>query len=112
MLRRANGARCGLTLLLMALVLLTAGCSEEPRPEWEAGGRLRLGSILGETDLEGFARADEPRSFSFPLDHGPHPGYRSEWWYLTLVLSDPSGVDIGVQFTLFRQALAPQAPGL
>jgi predicted secreted hydrolase len=96
----------------MALVLLTAGCSEEPRPEWEAGGRLRLGSILGETDLEGFARADEPRSFSFPLDHGPHPGYRSEWWYLTLVLSDPSGVDIGVQFTLFRQALAPQAPGL
>jgi predicted secreted hydrolase len=64
--------------------------------------------VLGEADTAGFARADAPRVFSFPEDHGPHPAFRSEWWYLTFMLSDSKGEEYGAQFTLFRQALSPR----
>lgn len=94
-----------------SVIVLVAGCgSELPAPaddQRPASGQLRLGAVLGDTDLSGFSRADRPRRFQFPDDHGAHPSFRSEWWYLTLVLSDAEGADIGVQFTLFRQALTP-----
>jgi predicted secreted hydrolase len=89
------------------MVLLQTGCSERPEQAPLSGGQLRLGSVLGETALDGFARAEVPRKFEFPADHGAHPAYRSEWWYLTLVLADASGADLGIQFTLFRQSLTP-----
>src|SRR5690606_15789444 len=69
--------------------------------------QLRLGSVLGEGEAAGFARAEAPRAFEFPADHGPHPAYRSEWWYLTASLRSAGGEAFGVQFTLFRQALRP-----
>ena len=47
-------------------------------------------------------------AFDFPTDHGPHPEYRIEWWYLTATLSGPDGTPYGVQWTLFRSALAPE----
>lgn len=73
-----------------------------------AASGLSLGSLLGRTDSTGFARAEQPRPFRFPADHGPHPRYRSEWWYLTANLESDEGRAYGVQFTLFRQALRPQ----
>jgi predicted secreted hydrolase len=72
-----------------------------------SAAQLPLGAVLGETDAAGFARAEAPRRFQFPEDHGPHPRYRSEWWYLTASLESESGEAFGVQFTLFRQALRP-----
>lgn len=45
--------------------------------------------------------------FHFPEDHGPHPEYRSEWWYFTGNLTAPAGRPFGFQLTLFRFALAP-----
>jgi predicted secreted hydrolase len=45
--------------------------------------------------------------FSFPADHGPHPDYRIEWWYLTANLKDAEGTSYGLQWTLFRSALSP-----
>ena len=62
---------------------------------------------LGSTAAEGFATPDPETRLSFPRDHGPHPGFRIEWWYLTANLTGPDGVDYGVQWTLFRSALAP-----
>lgn len=59
------------------------------------------------TYVEGFAVPEPDRGFSFPEDHGAHPGYRVEWWYLTANLSDPDGAQYGLQWTLFRFALAP-----
>src|SRR5512140_3736241 len=38
--------------------------------------------ILRDTGT-GFARAVEPRTFEFPRDHGPHPDFHHEWWYVT-----------------------------
>jgi predicted secreted hydrolase len=60
-------------------------------------------------DAEGFAPVVPGRIFSFPADHGPHPDYRIEWWYLTANLVDATGAAFGVQWTLFRQALQPGA---
>lgn len=56
----------------------------------------------------GFAQVTPGKSLEFPRDHGPHPDYRIEWWYLTANLTDREGRNWGVQWTLFRQALSPQ----
>jgi predicted secreted hydrolase len=48
-------------------------------------------------------------AFSFPKDHGPHPDFRIEWWYLTANLQDASGEQYGAQWTLFRIAMQPVA---
>ncbi len=69
----------------------------------------RVGNVLGEGQLEGYARAEKVRRFQFPTDHGPHPSYRSEWWYVTATLRNASGEEFGVQFTQFRQALKPSS---
>jgi predicted secreted hydrolase len=63
---------------------------------------------LGET-TNGFAPVVPGKAFAFPADHGPHPGFRIEWWYVTANLVDASGVAYGVQWTLFRQAIAAGA---
>lgn len=61
------------------------------------------------TQSDGFAQPQRGTSFRFPADHGAHPAFRIEWWYLTANLQDAQGNDYGVQWTLFRTALAPQA---
>ena len=55
---------------------------------------------------EGFAHP-ERGPFDFPRDHGPHPDFRIEWWYVTANLAMADGTPCGVQWTLFRSALAP-----
>ena len=55
----------------------------------------------------GFAQALEPRAFEFPRDHGPHPQFRQEWWYLTGNLDATDGERFGFELTFFRIALAP-----
>jgi predicted secreted hydrolase len=60
-------------------------------------------------DAADYAQVKPGRVFSFPADHGPHPDFRIEWWYVTANLRDASGAPFGAQWTLFRQALAPGA---
>jgi predicted secreted hydrolase len=43
-----------------------------------------------------------PRTLEFPRDHGAHPDYRIEWWYLTGWLDAPGMASIGYQMTFFR----------
>ena len=38
------------------------------------------------------------KRFSFPRDHGAHPDFRTEWWYITGWLDGP----VGFQVTFFR----------
>jgi predicted secreted hydrolase len=97
-------------LLLLALLVLAFGCTRPPPAAGGDGGGVVLAEALGEAPAEGFARATGPRSFSFPEDHGPHPDYRTEWWYLTANLAAPEGRRFGLQLTFFRQALAPELP--
>jgi predicted secreted hydrolase len=67
-----------------------------------AQGFAGLGS-----DAEGFAIPTPAPQFDFPADHGAHPDYRIEWWYLTANMQGPDGTPYGLQWTLFRSALAP-----
>jgi predicted secreted hydrolase len=72
---------------------------------------IAVGDALGSGDLAGFARALGPRPFSFPDDHGPHPEFRTEWWYYTGNLETAAGRHVGFQLTFFRTALAPPDRG-
>ena len=58
-------------------------------------------------DATGFDRPRPGYQFQFPRDHGAHPRFRIEWWYLTANLTGADGGDYGVQWTLFRSALKP-----
>jgi predicted secreted hydrolase len=60
-------------------------------------------------DAEGYAPVVPGKKFVFPADHGPHPDFRIEWWYVTANLVDSTGAAMGAQWTLFRQATRPGA---
>ena len=53
----------------------------------------------------GFKQATGPRDFTFPQDHGPHPEYRTEWWYFTGNLATTDQREFGYELTIFRHAL-------
>ncbi len=88
----------GLKRLLTLLCIVVTGFTVEAQ------------DILG--DLRdpgsGFAQVTPGRALQFPQDHGAHPDYRIEWWYLTANLTDREGRHWGLQWTLFRQALSPE----
>jgi len=65
--------------------------------------------VLGASP-QGFASAAAPRPFRFPEDHGPHPKFRSEWWYFTGNVTAEGGRRFGFQLIFFRFALSPEAP--
>src|SRR4029434_8884417 len=50
------------------------------------------------------------RTCACPADHGRHPEFRIEWWYVTANLTDATGAAYGAQWTLFRQAIAAGGP--
>ena len=95
--------------VLATVALLSLMACAEPQRRTDAPG-LRVADVLGANDAgAAFARANAPREFQFPTDHGAHLDFRSEWWYLTLALEDADGREFGVQFTIFRQASYPGA---
>jgi len=72
-----------------------------------------MAMMSGGDDDAGFARVTAPEPLAFPAAEGPHPAYRTEWWYYTgnLRATEPraSGRRFGFQLTFFRSALAPSA---
>src|SRR5690554_6650099 len=89
-------------LQVIALLLLSTGCSDAPRQAESQD--LVLSEVLGGDDTAGYLRAIEPRAFNFPQDHGPHRGFRNEWWYLTGNLATDEGRRFGYQVTFFNSA--------
>ena len=53
---------------------------------------------------DGYALPQPGRQFVFPKDHGSHPEFKIEWWYLTGHLYAEDGRRFGVQATFFRRA--------
>ncbi len=85
----------------MLLSALLVGCEQGPAaPQGFAG----LGGAA-----QGFAAVTPGHALRFPRDHGPHPDHRIEWWYVTANLEDEQGRSWGLQWTLFRSALAPDS---
>ena len=83
-------------ILSIALIgALTAVSSAEPRPP--------------KFDARGFSLPQPGYEFEFPRDHGSHPDFAIEWWYVTghLDTEGDKSRRFGYQLTFFRIAQAP-----
>src|SRR5512146_1306207 len=102
---RRRVALAGSLAAIAAAAALAPGCG---RGRDAAGVRATLSvtGALGAGDTAGYARALAPRAFHFPADHGPHPGFRNEWWYFTGNLVGDDGRVFGYELTFFRTALS------
>jgi predicted secreted hydrolase len=102
---RSRSLVVGIVLLVGALGLgaywLTAGSAEEGFQT-----SVSVAEAMS-SDTSGYRRATEVRNFTFPEDHGPHPGFKNEWWYVTGNLQDDAGRPYGYELTIFRFALTP-----
>ena len=93
-----------MSLIVVAIIALLsggvylidrAGQADEIRASLSVADALRA-------NRAGFNKVTEPREFSFPLDHGPHPDYALEWWYFTGHLDTPENRHFGYELTFFR----------
>jgi predicted secreted hydrolase len=97
----------GVALVIVAFAVVVAlGAWKLARSPAPTPPTLAVAEALGGS-TEGFARALVPRPLVFPPDHGPHSGFRTEWWYYTGNLQSAEGRHFGFQLTFFRIALAP-----
>jgi predicted secreted hydrolase len=100
--------------VVLLIVLIVAACRLGRAPAASGNdpvtARRSVAAALQAPETRGFARALAPRPFVFPADHGPHPDFRTEWWYYTGNLAARDGRRFGFQLTFFRTALAPPAP--
>jgi len=87
------------------LVPLLSACNNSG-DEFSTEAAISLTNELGGSP-EGYERACEPRDFVFPGDHGAHPAYRNEWWYVTGNLNNVDGRKFGFHATFFRIANQP-----
>ncbi len=97
-----------LILILFLVFLIFIGWFQfrnDTGPDRVSGTISAVNALQG--DVEGYLRADRPIESEFPHDHGPHPGFRTEWWYYTGNLFSDSGDHFGYQFTIFRSQLTP-----
>ncbi len=115
-----SSLRRGLSVLCL---LLVGACGPAPEPGSETRSESGQGAVTG-TDVssdragfaglgassQGYTHASPDTPLHFPDDHGPHPDFRIEWWYLTANLENADGEPLGIQWTLFRQAQQPRAP--
>jgi predicted secreted hydrolase len=67
---------------------------------------LPIGPAQADTRLP-YLAVTGPCELVFPRDHGPHPGYRTEWWYYTGNLRSEDGKQYGFQLTFFRSQVTP-----
>jgi predicted secreted hydrolase len=104
-----RSAALALALLVLGALAWGAVRLAGPVGDGEVRAALSAARVLAGSDTAGYARAIEPRPFRFPEDHGPHPEYRTEWWYLTGNLEAADGRPFAFQLTFFRAALAPRA---
>ena len=106
-MRKPVGVALGILGLVTVLAVTAWRLARVPAPP---PSTVSVGEALAGESTEGFARALAPRAFVFPRDHGPHPEFRTEWWYYTGNLRDPAGRHFGFQLTFFRIALAATMP--
>ncbi|MFI4945809.1 MAG: lipocalin-like domain-containing protein, partial [Burkholderiales bacterium] len=95
-----RAAWLSLVLVGMPSCLAPPGSRDEPQVT------LKLAS----PEPLAFARANAPRAFRLPVDHGPHFEFQTEWWYYTGQLASEAGRRFGFQLTFFRRGLAPGPP--
>ena len=89
---------------IFLFVISFIGCKQT---EFEdSDNDISLSKAMGDVKEENFSKAIDKIEFVFPNDHGPHPDFRTEWWYFTGNLTDKNNRKFGYQFTIFRTALS------
>lgn len=99
--------KLAVTVLVVATALAVLLHRLRPGEGIPQNDLLSVEQALGGDASPGYLMAEKPRRFSFPRDHGPHPGFRDEWWYFTGNLAGPDGRAFGYQLTFFSTALTP-----
>ena len=61
-----------------------------------------LAAARGARAGDGYPAVLPGAALAFPRDHGSHPDYRTEWWYVTGWVRAQGGDPLGVQVTFFR----------
>lgn len=89
--------------IIFFILLIATGCNDQKK--LNSGNEINLSKAMGEDKDENFDKAIDKIKFKFPEDHGPHPGFKTEWWYFTGNLKDNDNKEFGYQFTIFRSAL-------
>jgi predicted secreted hydrolase len=72
------------------------------RAVWGAAAVAILASPLAAIAETEYPAVRPGVELAFPRDHGAHPAYRTEWWYVTGWVRDRTGRELGVQVTFFR----------
>ena len=68
------------------------------RRDFLAALSLMAGPAVARGPKVSYPRVLPGKRLEFPRDHGAHPDYRIEWWYITGWLDEP----LGFQITFFR----------
>jgi predicted secreted hydrolase len=63
---------------------------------------LALCAATGAAAPAEYAQVTAGTALRFPHDHGSHPRFRTEWWYVTGWLRASDGSERGMQITFFR----------
>jgi predicted secreted hydrolase len=93
-------------LIILLFIISFVGCNQTELED--SGNEISLSKAMGDVEEENFSKAIDKREFVFPRDHGPHPDFRTEWWYFTGNLTDKENREFGYQFTIFRTALTKE----
>ena len=95
------------TILALPISFMLFACSKVQNTEQA----VSMGKLMGHSQ-EGagqtYTPVEKSRAISFPQDHLAHNDFRQEWWYLTANLETEQGKKLGLQWTQFRIALAPE----
>ncbi len=77
MIPKINGYLRNLPILLMLVLVSLTSCTGQATQHFASASVVQA---IGGGSNAAFAHATQPQPFTFPLDHGPHPAYRTEWW--------------------------------
>lgn len=103
--RQVSWLRHSLHLLMLASYLTAA----QPAAFRRCAALLSLAVLLFAASFLTLAASgpvyplvQEGVPLEFPRDHGAHPAYRTEWWYITGRVRSDTGQVLGIQLTFFR----------
>ncbi|WP_334064047.1 lipocalin-like domain-containing protein [Alteromonas genovensis] len=115
LLKRIEPLKFSLSVAMAACVLTCSACSDAPAPSRFFGDLSKSNSedsaengSSSDSSTGSFQSVNKTTPLVLPKDHGSHPDYQLEWWYLTFVLEDDDKNEFGLQFTLFRFATAKE----
>jgi len=119
LLKKIEPLKFSLSVAMAVCVLTCSACSDAPAPSRFFGDLSKSNSedssknksengSSSDSSTGSFQSVNKTTPLVLPKDHGSHPDYQLEWWYLTFVLGDDENNEYGLQFTLFRFATAKE----